>query len=106
MFGQKKKLVSDGAQAEGVVMKAWIPTPHNLCVRVQIRFPDGSTGDFEQYGLWKPKVGSLWEGDVVPVRYDPANHSKVTIDLPALEQRYAEEKANRVSEMTAQLRRN
>jgi hypothetical protein len=107
MFGQKKKLLSTGAQAEGVVMKAWFPSPHNLNVRVQVKFPDGSTGEFEQYGLWMPKIGATnaAEGSVVPVRYDSADRSMITLDLPLMEQRYEQEKENRTSEIAAQLRR-
>ncbi len=90
MFGQKKKLLSSGAQAEGVVFKAWIPSHREECVRVRVRFPDGSTGEFEQGGLWRPKIGTLVEGDVVPVRYDSADPSKVTLDVPLMEQRHAE----------------
>ena len=92
MFGQKKKLLSGGAQAEGVAIKAWVVTPHYINVRVRASFPDGSTGEFEQTGLLKISYGSLWDGDVVPVRYDPGDHSKVTIDLPALEKKHKEER--------------
>ena len=91
MFGSKKKLLSNGAQAEGVVMKAWRGYgAAYLCVRVRVELPDGSTGEFEQQGLWAPKVGALLDGYVVPVRYDPADFSKVTLDLPLMEQRQAE----------------
>ena len=31
------------------------------------------------------KVGSLYEGTIVPVRYDASDHSKVVIDVDALE---------------------
>ncbi len=94
MFGSKKKqkeLLSSGAQAEGVVVKAWIGYgPAGLCVRVRVKFPDGSTGEFERQGLWAPKVGALLEGSVVPVRYDPADHSMVMLDVPLMEQRQAQ----------------
>ncbi len=92
MFGhkQKQKLLSSGAQAEGVVFKAWIPSHREECVGVRVTFPDGSTGEFEQGGLWRPKIGTLIEGDRVPVRYDPADSSKVTLDVPLMERRHAE----------------
>lgn len=90
MFGHKQKLLSNGAQTEGVVFKAWTHQHRQECVRVRVKFPDGSTGEFEQGGLWRPKVGTLIEGDVVPIRYDPADDSKVTLDVPLMEQRHAE----------------
>jgi hypothetical protein len=106
MFGQKKKLLSAGAQGWGVVTKAKMPAHGREYVWVRAEFPDGSTGECGPYELWMPKVGFRVEGDVVPVRYDPDDHSKLTIDMPAMEQQYAQEEESGTSHLDAQRERN
>ncbi len=99
MFGNKKKLLSGGAQAEGTVMKTWFVRRHYLCVNVKVAFPDGSTGEFEEHDIYVGtfKLGRIVVGDVVPVRYDQADHSKAMLDVPLLEERQAQ----RVAEQQA-----
>jgi hypothetical protein len=89
MFG-KDKLLSEGAPAKGVVIETHGPATsgqggvvdsYRLVVRV--KFDDGSTTEFAQK-LNHRKDGLHIEGDIVPVRFDPADHSKIEIDLPAL----------------------
>jgi hypothetical protein len=90
MFGLGNKLLTDGAQAKGVVIKCKmnpgiadniVPDYH---VTVRVKFDDGSTKEFKQK-LNRYKVGGFFtEGTILPVRYDPDNHSKVEIDIPAV----------------------
>jgi hypothetical protein len=62
---------------------------------LRVRFADGSTVDVER------EVGGIHNrnfvataGDVLPVRYDPKNPSKLEIDWPAVDARRAEWKAD------------
>jgi hypothetical protein len=54
-------------------------------IKVRVKFPDGSTADHKQRFLSASDVGQISEGDVVPIRYDPSDYSKVALDTPALE---------------------
>jgi hypothetical protein len=105
MFG-RMNLLTDGTQADGLVTKAWFSDPgfnNRLGVQVRFKFPDGSTGECTDRMLWVSDVGLLSEGSVVPVRYDPAKHSRVAIDVPALKERYAPVKAKLEAEREARL---
>jgi transcription elongation GreA/GreB family factor len=105
IFG-RINLLTDGAQAEGLVIKAWFSdAPFNNRIAVQVRFklPDGSTGECTDRMLWVADVGLLSEGSVVPVRYDPSKHSRVAIDVPALKERHAPVKARVEAEREARL---
>jgi hypothetical protein len=87
--GEKRtqKLWTEGAQTEGVVVKVWWyadPIQHYGVV-FRVKFPDGSTTDVKKRVLYVSDVGSMSEGDSVPVRYDPSDYSKVVLDEPALE---------------------
>jgi hypothetical protein len=87
--GEKKrlKLWSEGAQTEGVVVKVWWyadPIQHYGIV-FRVKFPDGSSTDVKKRVLYVSDVGTISEGDSVPVRYDPSDYSKVVLDEPALE---------------------
>jgi len=93
MFG-KRNLLRDGAEAQAVVTAvkdggvltggAGVPIHQYLDLRVT--FDDGSHGEFSC------RVGSMLhnntlsfsEGDIVPVRYDPADRTKIELDEPAL----------------------
>jgi hypothetical protein len=54
-----------------------------LDVRVGVSFDDGSTSESASK-LDSYDVGKHREGDLVPVRCDPRDHSKIAIDVPAL----------------------
>jgi hypothetical protein len=89
--GYKKwhKLVTEGAQTNGVVVERWVNNPDqggwSYGIKFRVTFPDGSTADHKQRFLSASDVGYISEGDVVPVRYDPSDYSKVALDEPALE---------------------
>ena len=114
MFGGKKKLYSEGAQTEGVVTKARaVANPLTVDpgyeVVVRAKFPDGSTTEFTQGHvmgggwLWAQSVGTPYVGQVVPVRYDPSDHSKVVVDLQALEERHKQASAAQEAQLDAQV---
>jgi hypothetical protein len=87
--GEKKrqKLWSEGAQTEGVVVKLWWHSrlQGTYGIEFRVKFPDGSTADVKERFLDASNQGYVSEGDVVPVRYEPSDYSKVRLDVPALE---------------------
>ena len=106
MFGNHKKLYSEGAQAEGVVMSSRVGTPGdytNQLVTVEAKLQDGSTVEFKKHMLDWNDVGVIYVGSVVPVRYDPSDHSKVVLDIPAMKERYQQSEAARKAGLDAQV---
>jgi hypothetical protein len=105
MFG-KKKLYTEGAQAEGQVFALTSYGVDGMVsdygVKVRVKFPDGSTTQFEKGPLQARDVGQLYVGSVVPVRYDRANQSKVILDIPALRERQAQIKAGQQAQLDSQ----
>jgi hypothetical protein len=55
-------------------------------VTVRVHLDDGSTTEISRK-LHYSSAGLHSEGDILPVRYDPADHSKIEIDVPALKAR-------------------
>ncbi len=92
MFGLgKHKVLSDGAQIDGVVVDSEAPADtgrggfggtYRLTARV--RFDDGATAEVRSGRLDRTEVGWKLEGDIVPLRYDRADRSKIEVDVPAL----------------------
>jgi hypothetical protein len=90
-----RQLLTSGTQGQGVV------TRHEMIARsqfgdeslysvhVRFRFDDGTETEISQ-GCARDKIGLLEAGDKVPVRFDPQDHSKVVLDMPALEARHQE----------------
>ncbi len=117
-------LLSDGEQGQGVITerhdqgtesssKGWAEL---FEIKGHIKFPDGTESQFSANMLNSLKVGSLYEGTIVPVRYDASDHSKVVIDVNALEAQHLanhqskvdavkQQTAARVAEADAQLAR-
>jgi hypothetical protein len=104
MFGGHKRLYAEGAQAEGqVIYFGWESSAcWNYHLTVRARFPDGSSTEFKTRNISKDDYGTLFEGAVVPVRYDPSDHSKVALDLPALKAGQAKSKAAEQGTLDAQ----
>jgi hypothetical protein len=100
-------VLRDGAETEGQVcgLTAY-GTPggsvSDFGVKVRVRLPDGSTKEFEKGPLEARHVGQLFEGSVVPVRYDPAKPSRVALDVPALEAAQAQVRDGRQAQLDAQ----
>lgn len=104
MFGGHKKLYTEGAQAEGqVIYFGWESSAcWNYHLTIRAKLPDGSSTEFKTGRINKDDYGTLFEGAVVPVRYDPSDHSKVALDLPALKARQAQSKAAEQGALDAQ----
>jgi hypothetical protein len=105
MFGShKKKLYQDGAETEGLVIKCWTEDvkARDINIRVRVKFPDDSVTEIVQRGLMAPIVGDLYQGSVVPVRYDPTDHSKAVVDLPALKERQSQADAAQQAQLEQQ----
>src|SRR4051794_23205370 len=97
-----KKLYAEGALTEGLVVhRADTNAGINYHVTIRVKFPDGTATEFKKWLDWHD-VGQLFVGSVVPVRYDSSNHSKVALDVPALEQRNAQAAAAAQSQLDAQ----
>jgi hypothetical protein len=92
------QLFKNGVQGQGVVSRhdtiatSQFGAETLYSVHVLFRFDDGTETEFSQ-GCSHDKVGTLEVGDKVPVRFDPQDHSKVVLDLPALEVRHQEKAA-------------
>jgi len=92
MFGiGKSKVLTEGAQAEGVVIDSQAPADtgaggfgRTYRLTARVRFDDGTTAEVSSGRLDRTKVGWKLEGDIVPVRYDPSDRSKIELDVPAL----------------------
>jgi hypothetical protein len=78
-------------------------------VVVRAKFPDGSTTEFTQghvtHGgwLWAQSVGTPYVGQVVPVRYDESDQSKIAVDIPALEERHNQAKEAEQAQLDARV---
>ena len=104
IFGGKKKLYAEGARAEGVVVKQASANDRiHYRVVVQAKFPDGSTTEFTKGALDFHDVGYLYVGSVVPIRYDPSDHSKIALDIPALKEKHAQAEASQQAQLDAQV---
>jgi hypothetical protein len=74
-------------------------------IEFRVKFPDGSTADVKERFLDASNQGYVSEGDVVPVRYDPSDYSKVRLDVPALEAPSKDAKAAQGARVDAALAR-
>ena len=106
MFGRgRKELYKEGALTEGVIVhRSDTSAGINYHVTVRAKLPDGTAAEFKKWLDWHD-VGQLYVGSVVPVRYDPSDHSKVALDLPALEERRAHADAAGKAQVDAQFAR-
>ncbi len=95
MFGNHK-LLRDGVAAQAVVVSGKLRGgDHDRLgtwhIELAVPFPDGSTGS-ASCTVSDGDIFAPSPGDVVPVRYDANNHSKVVVDVPELEARKAARK--------------
>jgi hypothetical protein len=88
------KLLKEGQQGQGVVTKrhdqAVDSSTNKFSILFEIEghiaFRDGTQAAFKSEWLSTHKVGDIRAGAIVPVRYDPSDHSKVVLDVVALEE--------------------
>ncbi len=97
MFG-KRKLLKHGATAQAAVISADMTGmsnshgAHKWKLKLSVQFDDGSTGE-ASCSAYEASIGMGYgPGQIVPVRYDQDDRSKVEVDVPALE---ATKEANR-----------
>lgn len=87
MFGRGKSL-DGGAQVDGVIIKApeffrgSTDMSGRYKVTMRVRFDDGATVEVER--RLHISCGEHRVGAVLPMRYDPADRSKIEIDEAAL----------------------
>jgi hypothetical protein len=84
-------LLKDGARAQGVVLDKHVTTRNSsgtnilaYTVQIRVKFDDSTMTEFQSEHLRAEAVGHLAAGDLVPVRYDPGDHSRVVLDTEAL----------------------
>ena len=101
----RNKLSRDGAQAQALVLEKKVYASGvesgmaSACrYELRVKFQDGSTGQVS-HRAFGYSLASAAVGDIIPVRYDPADRSKIELDRHAmLEQQKAR---GRGSEATA-----
>jgi hypothetical protein len=84
-------LMRDGVEAQALVLEKKIYASGystgktNACrYRLRVKFEDGSTNEVA-LRVWRSKLARANVGDLIPVRYDPADHSKIEIDGKAIQ---------------------
>ncbi len=92
----KHKLMRDGARAKAAVIVAkrsgGVPMDGGYSamayhLELRVMFDDGSSSEVscQVGGTLTGTDLSFSEGDIVPVRYDPGDRSKIAVDVPAME---------------------
>ena len=87
----KSKLSRDGAQAQALVLEKKVLSTSgdgggvaNACrFKLRVKFEDGSTAE-TSCNAFGVKLGWVSVGNVVPVRYDPADRSRIKLDRDAI----------------------
>jgi hypothetical protein len=90
------KLLKNGEQGHGVVTDRHDQAVESgtksfsmlFEIHGHINFPDGTQSGFKSEWLNSHNVGDIQAGTVVPVRYDASDHSKVVLDVVALEEKH------------------
>jgi hypothetical protein len=96
---QDRFQLRDGAKVEAVVIGMGGGSQRGALfgLKLRVQFADGSkTEVYRRVGFHGPNdLPWFVEGSTVPVRYDPVDHSRVEIDLPALRAREQAERSAR-----------
>src|SRR5437763_362129 len=89
----KHKVSRDGAQAQALVLEKKIYATEvesgltSACrYQLRVKFEDGSTTEISRRALGHA-LASAAVGDIIPVRYDPADRSKIEFDRHAFVER-------------------
>ncbi len=89
----RHKLRRDGAQAQALVLEKKIYATEvesgmtSACrYRLRVKFEDGSTAEISRRAFDRT-LASAAVGDIIPVRYDPADRAKVELDRHAVVER-------------------
>jgi hypothetical protein len=96
VFGSDK-LMREGVQAQALVLDQSVYSQGvqtgevKACrYRLRVRFEDGSTTEISR-SVWSHNLAYATVGDLIPVRYDPADRSKIEIDGRAINAQRAAE---------------
>ena len=90
MFGRGNKIRKGGETAEAIVVSSDMSgysNSHGINkwhLKLQVRYPDGSTADASCSAYPTGPMGAFNAGDIVPVRYLPDDRSKVEVDRDAM----------------------
>ena len=86
----KGKLMRDGVEARALVLEkrvfasGYSTNETKACrYKVRVQFDDGSTSEVS-LTAWNHELARARVGDLIPVRYDPADRSKIDIDGAAI----------------------
>jgi hypothetical protein len=105
-LGSDHKLFKDGEQAKGVLTNVDQRKSSTMNVMFDVRghakLPDGEQVEFAAEKLNSHKLGWFKVGQVVPVRYDADDHTKVALDTPALEAKHKLDRAQAVEHFAHQ----
>src|SRR6476661_2394887 len=88
MFGRGKRILESGAQTKAVVLETDMSGRSNRRaerlwkVKLRVQFNDGSTAEAD-CSMWAKPLSGPAVGGILPVRYDPDDHSKVEVDVAA-----------------------
>ncbi len=88
MFGRGKKILESGAAAKAVVLETDMTGRSNRHaerlwkVKLRVQFDDGF-GEAD-CAMWARPLSGPAAGQILPVRYDPDDRSKVEVDVAAI----------------------
>jgi hypothetical protein len=90
MFG-RHKLLKNGATAQAAVIRSEMTGmsnskgAHKWKLKLKVQFDDGTTAD-ASCSAYEVNIGMGYgPGQILPVRYDPEDRTKVELDVPALQ---------------------
>jgi hypothetical protein len=100
------KLLKDGAQAKGVLTEVGERKSSShwniFDVRGHAKLPGGLQVEFAAEKLSSHELGWFKVGQIVPVRYDADDQTKVALDIPALEAKHAADRAEATEHLAHQ----
>jgi hypothetical protein len=113
MFGQHKKVLKSGAQAQAVVLESdmgGLSNSHGANrwkLRLRVQFDDGTTSEVTCHAYSYIGYGV---GSILPVRYDPSDRSKVEVDTDSIEagnkEQLEESRAHLIASAEARLKQD
>lgn len=92
----RRRLIRSGVSAKALVLDKKVyasgySTGRTKWCRytLRVQFPDGTTSEIRCWA-WRQGLARARVGEVIPVRCDPADRTKIAIDGDALEAHHAE----------------
>ncbi|MDX6413657.1 MAG: hypothetical protein QOH23_1067 [Gaiellaceae bacterium] len=105
---KRKRLLEQGVEAQAVVLKVdSVQSQSQGTYHMRLDFPDGGHVEWKEV-LWSSDTGVGARGTLLPVRYDPADRERVTVDVPRLraerDRREAEQREEAIASSQAAAR--